>query len=205
VNDPADPAVAANGQYILVRRKAYETLGGHAAIAGCVLEDVELARLFKSNGHKIWFRQGAGLVKTRMYRNFSAMMEGWTKNLALLFNHPVRLASFRLFEFGIILGTLVAGTIQMADDQRALGLALLGACVLFFLLFMIRIRRAQFPWMANLAAIFGLPVFVFLLLRSYLHASVRGAVNWKGRRYIHSAPSAMIDSSIRRGNSTLKG
>ena len=29
VNDPADPTVAANGQYILVRRAPYEALGGH--------------------------------------------------------------------------------------------------------------------------------------------------------------------------------
>jgi len=205
VNDPADPAVAANGQYILVRRKTYEALGGHAAIAGCVLEDVELARLFKNAGHKIWFRQGARLVKTRMYRSFFAMVEGWTKNLALLFRRPVGLALLRLLEFGIISGTLVAGAILVAKNQRMLGLALLGVGVLCYLPFITRIRKAQFPWTANVMAIFGLPLFGYLLLRSYFHASVRGAVNWKGRRYIHSAPPAMIDSSIPRGNSTLKG
>ena len=133
------------------------------------------------------------------------MMEGWTKNLALLFLHPVRLALFRLLEFGIITGTLVTGAISVAEDQRALGLALLGPGALFYLLFTMRIRKAQFSRTANLMAIFGLPLFVVLLLRSYLHASVRGAVNWKGRRYIHSAPPAAIDSSIRRGNFTLKG
>jgi glycosyltransferase involved in cell wall biosynthesis len=205
INDLADPAVAANGQYILVRRRVYEALGGHAAVAGRVLEDVELARLFKSTGHKIWFRQGPGLVRTRMYRSFSAMMEGWTKNLALLFPRAVRLALFRLVEFGIITGTLVTGPILVAQDQRALGLALLGVGALFYLLFMMRIRKAQLLWKANLVSIFGLPLFVVLLLRSYLHSSVRGAVNWKGRKYIHSAPPATIDSSIRRGNSTLKG
>jgi len=205
INDPADLTVAANGQYILVRKRVYVALGGHAAVAGSVLEDVELARLFKSTGHRIWFRHGAGLVKTRMYRSFAALMEGWTKNLALLFPHPVRLALLRLIEFGIISVTLVAGAILTAKDQRGLGVSMLGISILFYLLFMMRIRKAQFPWKANLMAIFGLPFFVLLLLRSYLHSSVRGAVNWKGRRYIHSAPPAVIDSSIRRGNSTLKG
>ena len=37
--------VAANGQYILVRRSAYEAVGGHAAVAAEILEDVALARL----------------------------------------------------------------------------------------------------------------------------------------------------------------
>ena len=85
VNDPADPTVAANGQYILVRRTAYEALGGHKSVAGKILEDVELARLFKVSHYKIWFRFGGGLVRTRMYRSFRAMWDGWTKNLALLF------------------------------------------------------------------------------------------------------------------------
>lgn len=205
VNDPADPAVAANGQYILVRKKTYEALGGHSAIAGCVLEDVELARLFKNAGYRIWFRQGAGMVKTRMYRSFSAMAEGWTKNLALLFRRPVRLALLRLLEFGIIAGPLVAGVILAAENQPIPCMALLGIGVLCYLPFLLRIRKAQFPWPASLMAIFGLPLFVLLLLRSYLHASVRGAVNWKGRKYTHSAPPVRIDSSIRRGNSTFKG
>src|SRR5438105_3149194 len=85
VNDPADPAVAANGQYILVKHEVYAALSGHKSVADKILEDVELARLFKAYHHKILFRHGAGLVRTRMYRSFRAMCEGWTKNLALLF------------------------------------------------------------------------------------------------------------------------
>ena len=133
------------------------------------------------------------------------MVEGWTKNLALLFHHPIRLALLRLLEFGIILGTLGMSGVMMAQGHRAPGLALLGACLLFYLLLMARIRKAQFPWKANLVSIFGLPFFAVLLLRSYLHSSLRGAVNWKGRRYAHSAPPAMIDSSIVKGNSTSRG
>ena len=56
VNDPASPVVAANGQYILVRRQIYQKLGGHRAVADKVLEEVALARLFKSSGRRIWFR-----------------------------------------------------------------------------------------------------------------------------------------------------
>ncbi|HEV2964340.1 MAG TPA: glycosyltransferase family 2 protein [Candidatus Angelobacter sp.] len=203
-NDPTDPTAAANGQYLLVRRSIYEALGGHAAVAHCVLEDVELARLFKTAGHKIWFRHGTGLVKTRMYRSFSAMVEGWTKNLALLFPHPVRLALFRLLEFGII-ATLTMTGIMMVHDHLIMALSLLGVATLFYLQFMMRIKKAQFPWRANLMAVFGVPLFVFLLLRSYLHSSVRGAVHWKGRKYVHSAPPAMVDSSTLKGNSIFKG
>ena len=91
VNDRGKPA--ANGQYILVRREVYESLGGHRAVASKVLEDVELAKLFKNAGHKIYFRYGKGRVRTRMYRSFAAMWAGWTKNLALLFPNASSLAS----------------------------------------------------------------------------------------------------------------
>src|SRR5258708_9628194 len=52
VNDPSDPIAAVNGQYLLVRRELYEKLGGHAAVAGKVLEDVERAHVFKRSDNK---------------------------------------------------------------------------------------------------------------------------------------------------------
>src|SRR5277367_1407389 len=105
VSDPASTAAAANGQYILVSREAYDAVGGHAAISTSLLEDVALARAVKASGRKIFFRYGGDAVRTRMYRSFAQLREGWTKNLALLFPSPVRLAVLRLMEFVLILGS----------------------------------------------------------------------------------------------------
>ena len=74
-----------------------------------VLEDIELAKIFKVSGHRIWFGYGAGLVRTRMYRTFSAMWEGWSKGLAILFRRPVLLAARRALEFVAIALLLAAG------------------------------------------------------------------------------------------------
>ena len=205
VNDPASPVAAANGQYLLVRREIYEQVGGHRAVAARVLEDVELARLFKNSGHKIWFRYGAGLVQTRMYRNLSSLVEGWTKNLALLFPHTVLLAVLRLLEFIIIPGSLIAGVISIIQHQYPSGLSLLVASLMFYVRFWVRISKAHFAWRPNLMAIFGLPFFGFLLLRSSFHARVRGSVAWKGRMFTHSEPPTPIKSSIQEGNFTIKG
>jgi hypothetical protein len=197
VNDPADPTVAANGQYVLVRHAVYNALGGHQVVANKVLEDVELAGLFKASGHKIILRHGAGLVRTRMYRSFSAMCEGWTKNLSLLFQHPLWLALIRSLEFILIVGLPVVAAVRLSGHPSA-GLVMLAGAVFFYLLFQIRIRRAHFPTRANLMALFGLPLFVILLVRSYFHANVRGAVTWKGRTYAHSAPKETANSSIKK-------
>ena len=103
VNDPTFLEAAANGQYILIKRKTYDAVGGHAAMAGEILEDVALARAVKLSGRKIRFRYAADAVRTRMYRNFAQLREGWTKNLALLFPNPGWLAVKILFS-GSFLG-----------------------------------------------------------------------------------------------------
>jgi len=198
VNDPNDVAVAANGQYIMVRREAYEALGGHQVVSDKILEDVELARLFKVSGHRILFRHGAGLVRTRMYRTFRSMYEGWTKNLALLFRHPLALALIRGLEFILILGSPITATILLVRHNDPTGLILLASGLLLYLLFLLRVRRAHFPMRANLMALFGLPLFAAFLTRSYLYASVRGEVTWKGRTYTHSAPKERANSSTKK-------
>src|ERR1700722_12006899 len=93
VSDPASPIAAANGQFILIRREAYDAVGGHAAIARDILEDVALARAVKRSGRKIRFRYAADAVRTRMYRNYRQLRDGWTKNLALLVPNPGWLAA----------------------------------------------------------------------------------------------------------------
>jgi glycosyltransferase involved in cell wall biosynthesis len=84
VNDPKSTVAAANGQFLMIRREAYAAIGGHAAIAGEVLEDVALAQRAKAAAHRIWFSSGKGIVRARMYRSFEAMWEGWKKNLYVL-------------------------------------------------------------------------------------------------------------------------
>jgi glycosyltransferase involved in cell wall biosynthesis len=198
VNDPTDPTVAANGQYILVRRSVYNELGGHASVASKLLEDVELARIFKASGHKIWFHFGAGMVRTRMYRSFRAMWEGWTKNLALLFRRPLVLATVRGFEFLAIAISILAGVLLIPLGDRLDAFFPLAFGILAYVNFMSRIQQAHFPWKANVMSIIGLPIFVSLLVRSHIHSNVRGELTWKGRKYRQSAPEAADDSSIRK-------
>ncbi len=181
VCDPKSPAAAANGQYLLIRRDAYDAVGGHAAVATAILEDVELAKLVKRAGYKLQFRL-SDAVSTRMYRTFPQMWEGWTKNLALLFPNPRRLALRRGIEF-VLLVLGIAGVAVALADRDPVGLAInmtIAGTFLFY--FYRRIRRAHFDWLSNAFAIFGLPLFSLLLLNSYI-SHKRGSVRWKGREY----------------------
>jgi len=182
VSDPNSRAAAANGQYILITREAYDAVGGHAAIATSLLEDVALARAVKRSGRKIFFRYGGDAVQTRMYRSFAQLREGWTKNLALLFPSPARLAALRAIEFVLIVASFATSLATALRGHRQPA-ALAGMlAIILYALFLKRIRRAHFHWDANLVAVFGLPVFSYLLLRSKrIHS--KGSVIWKGRKY----------------------
>ena len=182
VNNPASAAAAANGQYILISREAYEAVGGHAAVGANLLEDVALARAVKASGRRIFFRYGGDAVRTRMYRSFAQLKEGWTKNLVLLFHSPGRLAIRRLTEFVLIIASLaIAVATGLRGKWYPAAIALIAAMVLYGFFFQ-RIRRAHFFWDANLLAVFGLPLFSYLLLRSQM-AYRKGTVWWKGRSY----------------------
>ncbi|MEP0980640.1 glycosyltransferase family 2 protein [Leptolyngbya sp. AS-A5] len=80
VNDPKSDTAFAAGPFMLFRRSAYEAIGGHAAVHDYVVEDVELGRRIKQKGLKLWYGLGRGLAEVQMYRSFSALWEGWTKN-----------------------------------------------------------------------------------------------------------------------------
>ncbi len=146
---------AANGQYLLIRRTVYDWIGGHQAIASVLLEDVELAKRVKQSGRIIRFRYGGDAVRTRMYRSFSQMWEGWTKNLAVLFPHPVRLAILRSIEFLLIALGVFCLSAGLLSGSRALSAA--GIFLLLTMLadFFQRVLRAHFGAVNTVLSVFG--------------------------------------------------
>ncbi len=203
VSDPASPAAAANGQYLLIRRDPYDAVGGHAAVATAILEDVELARKVKGAGYRLQFRL-ADVVSTRMYRSFPQMWEGWTKNLVLLFPNARGLALRRAIEFGLIAWSLVALASSLLDRDRT-GVLLNGALAFGLLVFFYqRIRRAHFDWLSNVLAVFGLPLFTVMLLNSFI-VYRRGSVEWKGRKYTVDAGAVAPANCGSLGSSSACG
>ena len=182
VSDPRSPAAAANGQYILITRQAYDAIGGHAAVSNSLLEDVALAKAVKASGRRIFFRFGGDAVRTRMYRSFAQLREGWTKNLALLFPSPARLAALRALEFLLIIASFAIAVATALHGRRQPATVGAMLAVVLYAVFLARIRRAHFSWDANLLALLGLPMFSYLLLRSK-NAHKKGNVSWKGRKY----------------------
>jgi glycosyltransferase involved in cell wall biosynthesis len=190
VSDPAERIAAANGQFLLVEREAYRRLGGHATVSDKVLEDVELAFLAKRRKIGLRFRYADDAVSTRMYRTTAAMIEGWTKNLALLFDNTLALALWRALDILLLFGLPVLAAELWSARFSAHSLQWLGAGWVLALLwvrtlvrFYARVAKSNFPILDCALSPLGLPLFVVLLYRSWFQHRILKRVSWKGREY----------------------
>ena len=75
--------VLGNGQFILIRRDTYDTIGGHEALRAEVVEDQRLAQRVVASGGRMFMAHAHDLMETRMYRSLGGIVEGWSKNVAL--------------------------------------------------------------------------------------------------------------------------
>jgi len=82
VGDPARPEAFLSGQCLLVRRDAYDAVGGFETVAGSLVEDVALARRLKAAGGRLEVRLAPDLAAVRMYGRLGDLWEGLAKNLA---------------------------------------------------------------------------------------------------------------------------
>ncbi|WP_435018332.1 glycosyltransferase [Tundrisphaera sp. TA3] len=81
VNDPRKKLAFANGQYILIRRDAYEASGGHEGVRDKFVEDIYLAKAVKRAGYAIRTAIAPEIGSTRMYTSLSQLIRGWSRIL----------------------------------------------------------------------------------------------------------------------------
>jgi glycosyltransferase involved in cell wall biosynthesis len=185
VNDPAQGDAAANGQFLMILSDVYKGVGGHGAVPGAVLEDVALARRVKAEGHRIYFTAPMGIVRTRMYRDFRSMWEGWTKNLYLLMGGtPVVLA--REFAPWVVAALVLAvwGEFVLRPDGNrwALMAAIAGMLVGGHVKYAAELYRNLYPVSYIKYWVAGVGLFSAALAVSWWKTT-QGSVVWKGRAY----------------------
>ncbi|HEV2165646.1 MAG TPA: glycosyltransferase [Thermoplasmata archaeon] len=183
VNRAGSRAAMANGQYTLVRRSAYERVGGHAAIRSAVLEDVRLAQRFRAAGLRLRVAWAPDLLSTRMYRDRREMFEGLLKNV-----HGPRFSGARQAAFfaGLVgFFWLPFAVLPLGLLWGLPALALWGA-ILDLALFA---KHAAFARGLRASAQYGLafPIavgFYLVLVAASLARGLRGRpLEWKGRAY----------------------
>ena len=155
----------ANGQFFIVKRSAYNTSGGHAAIPDEVLDDLELARLLISKGFKGGVADGSAVASCRMYKSNSQLIDGYTKSLWKA--------------FGGQFGTLVAiFLLYFTGISPYLGIGA-PASFIFLSRVLAAIKTRSNPVYAFLHPI-SILVLLYLIVLSSIRKS-RGTLQWRGR------------------------
>lgn len=189
VSDAAMPDAAANGQFLLLRHSVYTALGGQRAVAGEILEDVALARRVKGTGQRLFFNDGHGIVRTRMYHSFAALWEGWTKNLYPLVGGSKSALFGELVDLIVLIAVILLATVH---PLREADRVVLGAGILFLagrvLGYGTFLRRNLFPLSLIQYYVPGTCLYWAALLASWWK-NTRGTVTWKGRVYRRPASS----------------
>jgi chlorobactene glucosyltransferase len=182
--DPSPRVIAANGQLLSFTRAAYAKIGGHAAVRATVLEDMALARRAKAAGLRVRLVDGAGTIRTRMYRSAAETWRGFSKNAYGLVGQtivaaiPIAVALLALYVLPLVVlvGGLVAGKGGWA--WRWLPLALVGMALVQRA---IVAARGRMPfWQIALHPLSVLNFVAVLANSARWHR--RGYGEWKGRR-----------------------
>lgn len=104
------PLGAANGQFLAVRRAAYERAGGHDRVRADVLDDLALLRAVKRAGGHGTIVDGSRLASCRMYEGWSSLRDGYAKSLWAAFgSEPGAAAVVGLLGLGYLVPAVAAG------------------------------------------------------------------------------------------------
>lgn len=192
------PRIAfANGQFMLVRRSAYEAIGGHEAVRDTFSEDVAIARKLKRAGFRPRLAMGERFISTRMYDSLGAVMRGWARNFfsgstgrpwrvigAIAFMIACTYSAFGAIGWGALRSDwkwIIAGVAHLAIIVTALALS--------------------YAWTGNrvryaLLWPLGCAMLIAIWLRS-LSMCVTRRVEWRGTSYGYRIGRGVVSSSAR--------
>lgn len=180
--------VTATGQFILVRRAAYDAVGGHAAVSSEICEDLEFARRLKQSGCTVLLMDGADAVSTRMYTGWRTLWPGLAKNLIDTLGG--RRSTLMLAAIAVILAWAAVAipawdAVACLNGIPGAGSALIPALLASAAAFGLHIaaaRHFRIPLYYGLLFPLGYTVGAAMALDS-VRRRLYGRVVWKGRIY----------------------
>ncbi len=118
------PSLAvACGQFLVTSTDAYRSIGGHARIRGSLVDDLDLAREYRRNGHRTAVVLGGAVASCRMYSSARTLREGYGRWLGHAFGGR---ASTTMVLAGIVATQVLPVLLFRARDPRARELARVG-------------------------------------------------------------------------------
>lgn len=197
----------ANGQFIMIRKPAYERIGGHAAFREELLEDLAIARALWREQLRIQVLPAGSMLRCRMYPDSASFERGWTR----IFIEAAKRKPTRLRAWAI--GAVVRGCVQPIGCTAALvlstavlafhlspaawafalvaGLSVLGCAVWAGAVHKFLVLAGVSRWWKRASIVFLWPIgclkLAGLLLRAASNLRAGVPTGWAGRSYVRPA------------------
>ncbi|HEX4795516.1 MAG TPA: glycosyltransferase family 2 protein [Humisphaera sp.] len=187
--DPNDPNCHANGQFLLIRRQAYEAAGTFAAVRDQMAEDSAMARAIKRTGGKIAVLGATALISVRMFADFRSLWQSLSRQAGQLLGSGGRAMIFTMVALALAICSLALPIIcgfAVAHDASAVYIVALVLSTLTSLALLgTQIGTATYfriPFWYGFLFPLGYTVGAGILLRSVMALRSSGIL-WKGRSY----------------------
>ena len=179
-----DPRVlAANGQLLMVRRSALDSVGGWASVRTAMVDDMALCRTFKKSGQRVVFADGDRIAECRMYFGAGSLWRGFAKNFYEgIGGNPVAMIVVMGLHLLLFVVPYLAWAIAVLLGASGLAAAAAAGVAANVTLRLIMAAR----YGHRLSSVVLHPVAVLAMMGVLLDSfrwSRRGDIRWRGRSY----------------------
>lgn len=178
------------GPFMFFRRTAYEDIGGHAAVASEIVEDLRLAQRIKQARWPLSYAQGTDVIDLRMYDSLRQILSGWKKNFHVALGSAQWLAPIGAALLALVFVTPILSLLTALCLYATRGPSLftqkflLTAALVYGADWLARIAlRVAFGVTLRGARAVGALVVAYILCASSYQAVMGRPVSWRGRSY----------------------
>jgi cellulose synthase/poly-beta-1,6-N-acetylglucosamine synthase-like glycosyltransferase len=161
------------GQYIVFKRTAYDTIGGHASVKDAIVEDVPLANRALRIGLKYNILISKTLYTVRMYDSLKSFIAGWRRNFRAGLKDSSPIATL---EVTLIIGALIAGGTLSPGAFEIAGFMLCAVSMLY----MVK-KYTTYGAISIIGIPFSVALFCLITGLAVLDAVRKKDIIWKGR------------------------
>ena len=177
------PGARAVGQLMAFQRPTYDAVGGHAAVRGSAVDDIDLARRVARAGLTWQLLDATDLVTCRMYRSGREAADGFARNVFAAFGHAILPYAFVWGWLTFtVLGPVALAVLHVALPGRVpVDTGLLAATIALSLAhWTFTYARLHLPLWPALLYPLTFVAFLTVAVRSFV-VGVRRRATWKGR------------------------
>ena len=189
-NNDRSKTAWATGQYILIQRSVYESIGGHEAIRNEIWEDSKMARKVRSLGLKMRVFNGANVLTTRLYTSLVEIWDSVVKNNFCLsdysvLKHLIRIAdAFLKLQLPFLI--LIVGIVTSLTNLGLNDYLIWGFILSFIAIGRVFVFSRIARWESKFVLILPITgtIYLGIMMVAMLRNKLGLGVSWKGRKYI---------------------